>query len=147
MKACIGASVVAALFVACSSADEHVEPDRAVLAPSSTASSIAVVSASASASVANAIPSAVVDLIVRDGEERLEGIYKVTSPSEKQRFEGTYVVLDDGTHVIMSYGERADRAALADKRVVVIGKAYKPDTRMRSMGGAHIDARVVVLAP
>jgi len=123
----------------CSSADEHIEAARE---PEPSASAVASESIVATASAA---PDDA--LVVREGETRLDGVYGEEPKSDKHMFQGTFLTLDDGSRVILSYDARPERAPLVGKRVVVIGKVYMPDGRMtRAVSGKHCDARVVVAA-
>lgn len=124
--------------VGCASADER--PDEAIL-PEPPDSSAPPASAGA---VVVQRPSASPDEIVLEaGEEKHVGIYGA-SFAEGHAFQGTYLEVEGGKRVILSYGRVPEREVLIGKRVVAVGKTYVNEGR--SVAGVHLQPRIVRLA-
>lgn len=131
--------------VGCSAADER--PDEPIVpdpvdvpTPPKTASGPA---ASVGASVSSSAPTS--DAITLEaGEQRYVGTYGFAPASEDHRFQGTWVDVDGGARVILTYGPVPEREAWAGKKVVVVGTPYHPEGR--AIAGDHVRPRIVRLA-
>lgn len=130
-------SVTLGSWAGCSAADER--PDEAILPeppdstePASSVGAVVVQRPSASAD----------ELALRPGEERHVGVYGA-SFAEGHAFQGTYLEVEGGKRVILSYGRVPDREVLIGKRVVAIGKTYINEGR--SVAGVHLEPRIVKL--
>lgn len=134
----LAAVLLVATTAGCSAADER--PDE-VIVPDPI-ESVAPAS-SAGAAVAQRPSAAPDDIVLEAGEEKHVGIYGA-SFAEGHAFRGTYLELEDGKRVILSYGPVPEREVLIGKRVVAVGTPYVNEGR--SIAGHHLKARIVQLA-
>lgn len=132
--------VAVAALGGCASADEHLDAQPDTTIPTPQSASPATTSGTVSTP---ATPSD--DYKLEDGEQRFEGVYGAANEPDdekhRMRFEGTFVKLDDGGQLILSYGPDKEHASLIGKRVIVIGTVYHPEGR--AVGGTHVKARVI----
>jgi len=64
-----------------------------------------------------------------------------------KRFQGIWLVLDDGTRYVLSYRPAAEYLAFADKRVVVQGRPYQPGSDTQHVMALHLAVDAITLAP
>ena len=76
----------------------------------------------------------------------LEGRYEVDPIPGGKRFQGTWLVLDDGSRYLISYRPVPDHFCFLDKRVRVQGKPYLPGRDVQHMGATHLAVESIDLA-
>ncbi|MFO0614492.1 MAG: hypothetical protein U0414_18045 [Polyangiaceae bacterium] len=122
---------------ACSAAEDRAED---VIAPDPVDSTDVRAPNTAGAVTSSAKP----DIVLRDGEQKFVGIYGASPHREGHAFNGTYLEMEGGRRLILTYGAVPEREAWIGKRVVVVGSPYRPEGR--SVAGEHVKARIVELA-
>ncbi|MBN2433125.1 MAG: hypothetical protein JXQ27_16760 [Acidobacteria bacterium] len=84
----------------------------------------------------------------RTGEEcELEGRYEVDALPAGKRFQGTWLVLDDGRRFVLSYRPDPERFEFLDKRVRVRGRPYQPGSDTQHIRARHLQVTSIALAP
>jgi hypothetical protein len=78
---------------------------------------------------------------------RFEGRYEVDPIPGGKRFQGTWLVQEDGVRYVMSYRPVPEYFPYADKRVIVIGRPYQPGRDTQHMLAAHLQVLSIELAP
>jgi hypothetical protein len=76
-----------------------------------------------------------------------EGRYEVDPIPGGKRFQGSWLVLDDGTRYVLSYRPNPDYFLFVDKRVRVTGRPYTPGRDTQHMLAAHFQIISIELAP
>jgi len=77
---------------------------------------------------------------------KVEGRLVIEPLPAGKRFQGTWVVLDDGTRYVLSYRPEPAYYAFVDRRVVVEGRPYRPAEHVQSYGADHLELDSMVLA-
>jgi hypothetical protein len=81
-----------------------------------------------------------------DDPVRLEGRYEVDPVPGGKRFQGSWLVLDDGSRYVIAYRPVAAHFAFIDKRVVIHGRPYMPGADTQHMGAQHLQVDTIELA-
>jgi len=76
----------------------------------------------------------------------LEGRYEVDPIPGGKRFQGAWLVLDDGSRYLISYRPVPDHFCFLNKRVCVQGKPYLPGRDVQHMGATHLEVEAIGLA-
>jgi hypothetical protein len=76
-----------------------------------------------------------------------EGRYEVDPIPGGKRFQGTWLVLDDGTRYVLSYRPVPEYFPFVDKRVSVTGLPYTPGRDTQHILAAHLQVVSIELAP
>jgi hypothetical protein len=76
-----------------------------------------------------------------------EGRYEVDPIAGGKRFQGAWLILDDGTRYVLSYRPIPAQFAYVDKRVRVTGRPYTPGRDTQHMMAAHFQLDTIELAP
>ncbi|MBN1485744.1 MAG: hypothetical protein JXA37_13605 [Chloroflexia bacterium] len=77
----------------------------------------------------------------------LEGRYEIDPISGSKRFQGCWLVLDDGTRYVVAYRPRREHFPFADKRVRVRGRPYTPGRDTQHIMATHLEVHSIELAP
>jgi hypothetical protein len=78
---------------------------------------------------------------------QLEGCYEVDPIPGGKRFQGAWLVLDDGTRFVIGYRPIAAHSEFIDKRVVVKGRPYMPGPDTQHIMATHLEIHSIELAP
>jgi len=82
------------------------------------------------------------------GEECvLEGRYEVDALPGGKRFQGTWLVLEDGRRFVLSYRPDPKRFGFIHKRVRVRGRPYQPGVDTQHISADHFQVMTMDLAP
>jgi hypothetical protein len=82
------------------------------------------------------------------GEECvLEGRYEVDALPGGKRFQGTWLVLDDGHRYVLSYRPDPARFEFLNKRVSIRGRPYQPGVDTQHISADHLQVITMGLAP
>jgi hypothetical protein len=76
-----------------------------------------------------------------------EGRYEVDPIPGGKRFQGSWLILDDGTRYVLSYRPHPDHYRFVDKRVRVMGRPYTPGRDTQHMLAKHFQIISIALAP
>ena len=76
-----------------------------------------------------------------------EGRYEVDPIPGGKRFQGSWLVLDDGTRYVLSYRPVPDYYPFVDKRVIVTGRPYTPGRDTQHVLADHFQVISIELAP
>jgi hypothetical protein len=80
-------------------------------------------------------------------EMQCEGRYEVDPIPGDKRFQGSWLVLDDGTRYVLSYRPNPDHFHFVDKRVRVTGRPYTPGRDTQHLLAKHLQIMSIELAP
>ncbi len=80
-------------------------------------------------------------------EMQCEGRYEVDPIPGGKRFQGTWLVLDDGTRYVLGYRPVPEYYALVDKRVIVTGCPYNLGRDTQHILASHFQVTSMGLAP
>lgn len=77
----------------------------------------------------------------------LEGRYEVDPVAGGKRFQGVWLVLDDGTRHLLAYRPVPEGFQFIDKRVRVRGRPYLPGSDVQHIETMHLAVDAIELAP
>ena len=78
---------------------------------------------------------------------RCEGRYEIDPIPGGKRFQGSWLVLDDGTRYVLSYRPTPEYFRFVDKRVQVTGRSYTPGRDTQHIHAKHFQLQNIELAP
>jgi hypothetical protein len=78
---------------------------------------------------------------------RLEGRYEVDPIAGGKRFQGAWLVLDDGTRYVIAYRPVPGHFPFLSKRVVIQGRPYMPGRDTQHIQAPHLEVQSIELAP
>jgi hypothetical protein len=78
---------------------------------------------------------------------RLTGVYEVDPIPGGKRFQGAWLVLDDGTRYVIAYRPVAEHLQYLEKRVHVEGRTYTPGADTQHIQATHLEVQRIELAP
>jgi hypothetical protein len=76
-----------------------------------------------------------------------EARYEVDPIPGGKRFQGSWLVLDDGTRYVLSYRPVPEHYRYVDKRVIVTGRPYRPGRDTQHILATHFEVTSMELAP
>jgi len=77
----------------------------------------------------------------------LEGRYEVDPIPGGKRFQGVWLVLDDGTRLVIAYRPVRQQFQFINKRVLIQGRPYVPGSDTQQIKATHLAIDSIVLAP
>ena len=77
---------------------------------------------------------------------QLEGRYEVDPIPGGKRFQGVWLVLDDGTRYVIAYRPAPEHFQFLDKRVRLTGRPYTPGADTQHIQATHLEVRSIELA-
>jgi hypothetical protein len=78
---------------------------------------------------------------------QLTGRYEVDPIPGGKRFQGAWLVLDDGTRYVIAYRPVPEHFRFLEKRVRVEGRPYRPGADTQHIQATHLEVRTIELAP
>ena len=78
---------------------------------------------------------------------QLTGRYEVDPIPGGKRFQGAWLVLDDGTRYVIAYRPVPEHFRFLEKRVCVEGRPYMPGADTQHIQAIHLEVRNIALAP
>ena len=78
---------------------------------------------------------------------QLTGRYEVDPIPGGKRFQGAWLVLDDGTRYVIAYRPIPEHFRFLDKRVRIEGRPYMPGADTQHIQATHLEVRTIELAP
>jgi hypothetical protein len=78
---------------------------------------------------------------------QLEGRYEVDPIPGGKRFQGAWLVLEDGTRYVIAYRPVAKYFQFIDKRVRIGGRPYTPGRDTQHIQATHLEVHSIELAP
>ena len=78
---------------------------------------------------------------------QLTGRYEVDPIPGGKRFQGAWLVLDDGTRYVIAYRPVPEHFRFLEKRVRVEGRPYVPGADTQHIQATHLEVRTIELAP
>lgn len=88
------------------------------------------------------------DLDPRYGDPvQLTGVYEVDPIPGGKRFQGAWLVLDDGTRYVIAYRPIPEHFQYLEKRVRIEGRPYVPGADTQHIQATHLAVQAIELAP
>jgi hypothetical protein len=78
---------------------------------------------------------------------QLTGRYEVDPIPGGKRFQGAWLVLDDGTRYVIAYRPVPEHFPFLEKRVRIEGRPYVPGADTQHIQATHLQVRTIELAP
>lgn len=77
----------------------------------------------------------------------LQGRYEVDPIRGGKRFQGAWLVLDDGTRYVIAYRPVPEHFPFLAKRVLIQGRPYTPGRDTQHIQASHLEVQSIELAP